>query len=243
MAENGVMFLAAAFCPEPPLLHPEVLGGAGREMGTPLRSACSAALVRVQATDPDAIVVLGAAPMDEMYGPGDAGDLMGYGVPVRVGFDGPPTADAARLPRAHTLGAWLLDEAGFTGQRLGLSAGTASPLLPSASADDRRWALLVMGDGSARRTEKSPGWFDPDAVAFDDTVTAAMASGDGKALLDLDATVGERVLAAGLTSWQSVGETLAGIPMVGQLHYAEAPFGVFYVVASWVRSEEVRSEA
>ncbi|MGI8625938.1 MAG: hypothetical protein ACR2J5_05105 [Geodermatophilaceae bacterium] len=140
------------------------------------------------------------------------------------------------------MGAWLLDEAGFTGPRQGLPAGTTSPQLHSASADDHRWAMLVMGDGSARRTEKSPGWYDPDAVSFDDTVSAALASGDGKALLDLDATVGQRVLAAGCPALTTAGEILAGIPMVGQVHYAEAPFGVFYIVASWVRSEDDSAE-
>jgi len=242
MAENEAVFVAAAFCPQPPLLHPEVLCAAGRDLGEPLRSACAEALDRILAMAADAIVILGAGPFDEVYGPGDAGDLLGYGVPVRIGFDGPPGTRAERLPLPHTLGAWLLDEAGFTGPRLGLSAGATSPKLQSASAEDRRWAMLVMGDGSARRTEKSPGWYDPDAVAFDDLVTTALASGDGKALLDLDVTVGERVLAAGLTSWLSAGEILAGIPMAGQVHYAQAPFGVFYVVASWVRADNDPAE-
>ena len=235
VTDNNVVFLAVAFCPEPPLLHPEALGTDGQDLGAALRAACSDALGRVLAVEPEAIVVLGAGPDDGAYGPGDAGDLLGYGVPVRVGFDGPPTIGAARLPLAHTLGAWLLDEAGFSGQRVGLSSGTTSPRLRTARADDRRSALLVMGDGSARRTEKSPGWFSPDAIIFDETVTAVLASGDGQALLDLDVTLGEQVLAAGLRSWQTAGEILAGVPMIGQVHYAQAPFGVFYVVASWVR--------
>lgn len=257
MTENATMILAAAFCPAPPLLHPAMLGPAGRETGSTLRSACSHALHRVLATDPDAVLVLGAAgppfgvaservsritsePSDvrakrAVYGRGDAGDFSGFGVPVRIGFDGPPRDGAADLPLPHTLGAWLLDEAGFTGRRLGLTAGTRPPDLLPSDADDHRWALLIMGDASARRTEKSPGWYDPHAAAFDDSVTAALAGGDGRALRDLDHTVGERVLAAGLSSWQEAGAILEGTPMAAQVHYADAPFGVFYVVASWVR--------
>ena len=110
------------------------------------------------------------------------------------------------------------------------------PQLLSAIDDNRRWAMLVMGDGSARRSEKSPGWYDPDSVAFDDALSAALASGDGKALLDLDVTVGERVLAAGAPAWTTAGEIPDGLPMVGQVHYAEAPFDGFCVVASWAHA-------
>ncbi len=30
--------------------------------------------------------------------------------------------------------------------------------------------------------------------------------------------------------------------MIGQVHYAQAPFGVFYVVASWVRADNDPAE-
>lgn len=206
------------------------------------------ALFRTMTAKPDAVLVLGPpntpqaqeASAETVYRPGDAGDLGGYGVPVRLCFDGPlsttatTSKDIARLPLAHTLAAWLLDAAGFSGQRLGVLAGAGSPALHSAGADDRRWALLVMGDGSARRTEKSPGWYDPDAIAFDDMVIAALTDGDGKSLLDLDVAVGERVLAAGLPSWRDAGTVLDGITMTARLHYVGAPFGVLYVVASWI---------
>ena len=249
------MIVAAAFCPQPPLLHPTLLGSDGQEMGAALRVACADALSRVQTLQPDAVLVLGRAdapsgaaadPVEATgygqsevaeFGPGDAGDLIGYGGSVRVGFHGPPTPDAARLPLAHTLGAWLLDEAGFAGHRVGVVAGRRSPHLESAGPDGRRWALLVMGDGSARRTEKSPGWYDPAAVAFDDGVIAALTSGDGSALLDLDLAVGDRVLAAGLPSWRAAGAILENTPMTARLHYADAPFGVMYVVASWVGTD------
>ncbi len=231
------MFLAAAFCPQPPLLHPEVLGTAGQDMGESLLVACSEALDRILTTDPASILVLGSAATDEEYGPGDSGDLFGYGVPIRLGFDGPPAPRTARLPLPHTLGAWLLDTAGFTGQRLGLSAGTKSPRLAAARVDEQRWAMLVMGDGSARRTEKSPGWYDADAVAIDDAVIEARSGGDGNGLVRLDRAVGERVLAAGLPAWHTAGEILADTPMTAQLHYADVPFGVCYVVASWVEAD------
>lgn len=232
------MIVAAAFCPHPPLLHPQALGAAGQELGSALLAACARALGRVLAAEPDSVLILGAggtpAPDETAYGPGDAGDLIGYGVPLRVGFDGPPQNGGARLPLAHTLGAWLLDEAGFRGRRLGVAAGSTSAQARSPGWDDRRWALLVMGDGSARRTQGSPGWYDPDALAFDQAVQQALAGGQGKALLDLDRQLGERVLAAGIASWHAAGQMLEPTPMSAELQYADSPFGVFYAVASWV---------
>lgn len=72
-------------------------------------------------------------------------------------------------------------------------------------ADDRRWALLAVGDRSARRSEQSPDWDDPEAFAFDDAVIAALTCGDGRALFDLDRTVGHRVLAGGIAAWHDAG--------------------------------------
>lgn len=228
------MIVSAAFCPAPPLLHPLALGPAGRELGSALRAACAQALARMLATGPESVLVLGASPVDRVYGRGDAGDMLGYGVPVRVGFDGPARHGRARLPLAHTLGAWLLDEAGFSGRRVGLTAGAQLTEECSAAVDARRAALLVMGDGSARRTEDSPARYDPEAIGFDQSVEQALAKGEGSALLDLDQRIGERVLAAGIGSWHTAGKILRSTPMHAELHYADSPFGVFYAVASWV---------
>jgi len=230
------VIVAAAFCPQPPLLYPALLGPQGQEAGALLRSACAAALDRTLGTGPEAVLLLGAdraAVRDTAYGAGDAGDLKGYGLPLRLGFDGPPADGGQAVPLPHALGAWLLDEAGFAGRRVGLVAGTGSPRLRSLHADTSRWVLLVMGDGSARRTEKSPGWYDPDAVPFDETVTRALGSGDGTALRALDKSIGERVLASGLCAWAEAGALMQGTPMEATVHYADAPFGVHYCVASW----------
>ena len=63
-------------------------------------------------------------------------------------------------------------------------------------------ALLVIGDGSATRTPKAPGSYDPAGEAFDATVTAALHSGDPTRLAALDAAAqtagpGRRGLARG----------------------------------------------
>jgi hypothetical protein len=90
-----------------------------------------------------------------------------------------------------------------------------------------------MGDGSARRTLKAPGYLDPAAVPFDAAVSAALAQGDPEALAAIDAAEGERLLAAGAPTWRAVGAALTGRRVVARLHADEAPYGVGYLVADW----------
>jgi hypothetical protein len=91
-----------------------------------------------------------------------------------------------------------------------------------------------MGDGSARRTLKAPGYLDDAAGPFDAAVAAALAAGDAAALARLDLAEGERLLAAGAPSWRAVGAALSGRTFTARLHYDDAPFGVGYLVADWV---------
>jgi hypothetical protein len=43
--------------------------------------------------------------------------------------------------------------------------------------------VVALGDGSARRSEKAPGYVDPRAAAHDADVAAALAGGDAEGLL------------------------------------------------------------
>jgi aromatic ring-opening dioxygenase LigB subunit len=102
---------------------------------------------------------------------------------------------------------------------------------------DDRVALLCMGDGSARRSEKAPGWWDDRAEAFDATVAAALAAADLEALLQLDAELARALLVAGRASWQALAGAADGQVWRGELTHHEAPFGVGYLVAEWTRDE------
>lgn len=79
--------------------------------------------------------------------------------------------------------------------------------------------VLVVGNGSATRTEKAPGHFDPRAEAFDDGLRADLGSADP-------------TLAAAL--WADVA-ALALLPPLseGEVLFDAAPFGVHYWVAIW----------
>jgi hypothetical protein len=90
-----------------------------------------------------------------------------------------------------------------------------------------------MGDGSARRTLKAPGYLDDDAATFDAGVGAALRAGDAAGLAALDPAEGERQLAAGTATWRAVGTALRGAQVAARLRYDDAPFGVGYLVADW----------
>jgi hypothetical protein len=221
---------AVAFCPAPPLLLPAVEGRPD-DATSALRSACAQAVAALLAVRPDVVVVAGSGAAEgERFGPGDAGDLRGVGVDVEIPFAGRARLGGRRTPLPHTLGAWLLDEAGSAGARLGVGPADLGPLLASLPG---RVAVLAMGDGSARRTVKAPGYLDPAAEPFDAAVAAALRDGDAAALAALDPAEGERLLAAGVPTWRAVGAAVAVRTVVPRLHLDAAPFGVGYFVADW----------
>lgn len=221
--------VTVAFCPQPPLLLPAVSGAPGAAL-TGLRAAACAAVSTLLAASPAVVLVVGDGPGGPPSGPGDAGDLRGFGVDLEVPFAGPAVPGGRRVPLPHLVGAWLLDEVGHTGARLGVGPGGLAAALATTSGPV---GVLAMGDGSARRTEKAPGALDPDAGPFDAAVAAALAAGDVAALAGLDPVAGERLLAAGVPVWRSVGAALAGRSFSAEVGYDDAPFGVGYLVATW----------
>jgi hypothetical protein len=223
--------VAVAFCPSPPLLLPDVEGRASPETAE-LRHACGEAVDRMLSHRPEVVVVVGdgAAP-GVRFGAGDRGSLRGFGVDREIPFGGRVRPEGQGLPLAHTVGAWLLNEAGFPGTRVGVGPGDLGQLVGDLPTP---LGVLAMGDGSARRTVKAPGYLDQAAEPFDSAVAAALATGDAEALAALDVAEGDRLLAAGVTTWQAVGTALRGRDVVASLHLDVAPFGVGYLVADWV---------
>jgi hypothetical protein len=240
---------AIAFCPSPPLLVPELAAGAAVELD-PLRAACQEAVRRLLAACPDEVVVIGTGPGDARFPPGSTGTLAGYGVPVTATLPGAPPRPAS-LPLPLTLGAWLL-----AGVDVPCSAVSVGPGAHPLDLPDRP-AVLVMGDGSARRSERAPGYVDDRAAGFDAAVAEALATGDAAALRNLDPVLGAELLAAGVPAWRAVGRMLtagerAQVPTAAaraaggtadrsgggtydaELLHADAPYGVGYLVATWV---------
>ena len=196
-----------------PPLLLDALGGAT----TALRSVCQQA---ISAFDCGDVLVVGASPTQgRVTGTVDATP---YGAPGRPA-DNP-------LPLALAVGRTLLPAASLYGV-------TATSQLPEVEG------LLVVGDGTARRTEKAPGHLDERAAGFDAVVENALAAGDPEALLALEPTLAETLLVGGLDAWRAASRAaLAEVRpdgaaprgWTGAVHLAEAPYGVGYFVATWI---------
>lgn len=231
------MIAAAAFCPHPPLLVPDVAGGAAGELD-PLRAACFTALSQVD-EHADRLVLLGSGPSSAFHSPVARGSLAGFGVPIEVHLGSPGCGGSVELPLSLTIGAWLVgqavgDRSGAVGFTVGPDFATSRAALGLlALAETERIGLVVMGDGSARRSTSAPGYLDERAEAFDAAVEAALRDGDGDALADLDERLGIELLAAGVPAWRAAGALLAGGAYGARLLYAQAPYGVGYFVAEW----------
>ncbi|MEX5708356.1 hypothetical protein AB1484_08555 [Parafrankia sp. FMc6] len=246
--------VAAAVCPHPPLLVPQVAGVDPVEV----RDHASAAVARLCALAPDHIVVVGDDAADAHYAGSAVGSLAGFGVDLSFSLGASGTGPAV-LPLSLTIGAWLLREAGWAGRcsARGVPAATGpaaaaaigADLVATAEADGSRLALLIMGDGSARRTVKAPGSLDPRAAAYDASVSAALATLDVTALLALDPALAADLLAPGRASWQVLAGALRratpGDPArswTSLVRYDDAPFGVGYLVVGWERADGTRGD-
>ncbi|MGW0365141.1 hypothetical protein [Streptomyces sp. NPDC002990] len=235
------MLVAAAVCPAPPLLVPEVAAGAAAELGE-ARTACSDALAVLAASRPDLLVVVGTAGEDEPgpYPQGSRGTFRGFGVETDVQLGEGGAGGERPLPASLAVGAWLLQHARW-GASLVEGLGIAERLDTRRCLDTGRElaaraprvALLVMGDGSARRSLKAPGYLDERAAAFDAAAARALGAADAAALADLDAELAHELQAAGRAPWQVLAGASEGADLDGRLLYEDAPYGVGYFVAAW----------
>jgi hypothetical protein len=199
------MIVHAALCPSPPLLAP---GVTGQDILLPeLRDACAAAVAWLLAAGPDMVTVIGPATATATWPPDRVPDLSMH---APTAYPGP-----SPLPLALAIGAQLLDAADYSGPRILQSvAESASPaacleLGRELAADARRIALLVMGDGSARRSAAAPGYLDGRAQPFDAAVEQAFREGDLSALAALDPDLARDLLASGRPAWQALAGALS----------------------------------
>lgn len=201
---------------------PEVGLGLDADLGE-ARAAIGVALTRARAGERQ-VVLVGPGPVSADYGAGTRGSFAGFGADVAVALGEPDGGDPT-LPAALAVGAYFAPRA-----RRGFAVAPDAASIPRVP--DEPVTLVVLGDGSACRTEKAPGYLDPRAAGYDNDVRDALASGDGARLAALDAGLGAALLAAGAPVWRAVAPLLTRRYQADVL-YDGAPFGVGYVVAVW----------
>ncbi len=225
------MIVAAVVCPHPPALLRE-LGGRADPL-VDVRGACAEALTWAFAQDPATVVVVGGAAPTGTWP---------SSLPLGVRRFGTTTArDASYLPQSLGVARRLLDEAGWDGPlRLHTIAWDAdatavADVARTVAGTPGRVAVVVMADGSARRGERAPGHLDERAFGYDDEIGSALADGDARALLALDASLGAELLVQGRAALAVLGALgrSAGGPASTRVTYRDDPFGVLYTVATW----------
>jgi len=265
------VIVAAALCASPPLLHPALTG---RAVVLPeLRAACAEAVARLLRFGPELVVVVGPAPATGEWSPDERLDLAAFAPGVVSGYSGAgggAPVGAGRgfgLPLSLGLGVMLLDQGGYRGPRRLIAVGqdeptgTCAALGAELASGAARTGLLVMGDGSARRSLKAPGHLDPRAEPFDARVERAVRTGRPGALLGLDETLARDLMVTGRSAWQVLAGAMPGGPgadgagsdgagmdgagtdgagtamagsngaLVAAVLYRDDPFGVAYLVA------------
>jgi len=245
-----VPVVAAAFCPHPPVILPDVAVGAAAELDT-LRSACDAAVRALVGQHPDRIVVVGRSDVGvpqpqpsadaalTAHASGAVGSLAGYGIDLRVVLGGDDGTTYAALPLSLTIGAWLLQRTSQDADVAGIEL--PADLTPDAARDvggtlaeiPARVGLLVMGDGSARLSTEAPGHTGGRARDWQDGVSRALTTGDPDFLRALDPAAADEQLASGRPAWQVAAAAAPWVIDV-PVQLVEECYGVGYIVAAWV---------
>ena len=214
------MLVAAAVLPHAPMLVPAIATGAAPELDG-LRDECRAALAEVRARQPDVTYLVGldSGPHAKSFAP--------WGVDERVDVPEP-------LPLSLLVGAWLTAgcSRSFVAVADDLDPQQCAELGAELAESAQRVAVVVTGDGSARHSEKGPGYLDDRAAGYDEVVAAALASADAGALLSLDPALSRELLVAGRAPWQVLAGA-AGERRWNATATFSSPYGVGYHVAVW----------
>jgi hypothetical protein len=220
--------IAAAVCPWPPVLAAELTGP--DPVISALRDACGRAVRRLVRARPDLVAVIGPARQTRAWDPDSRLDLSVFAPALSRAGD-------PALPPSLGLGALLLDQAGYSGRRVLQAVAEDEP--PAACAElgavlggsATRACLLVMGDGSARRSPRAPGHLDPRAAAFDAETERAFRHADFDALLAISPVLARELMATGRSAWQVMAGALRQAEVTTDVLYSDDPFGVAYLVA------------
>src|SRR5260221_2589007 len=231
------MIVAAAVCPSPPLLIPELTGA--RQVATELRSACQASLAELTAAAPEVIARVGAAERTRTWNGAATFDFARYAPGMSSGAAPRPSAGAgqapdpgpAGLPSALGVGNWLLDQAGC--QIIRVLQSVAQDEAPARCADigarlaasRGRVALLVMADGSARRGLTAPGYLDAPSTGFDAEVERAVRTCRLEALLSADPALAHQPMATPRPALQGPPGAVRGRKVPRQVRVPYERFG------------------
>ncbi|MGI5217355.1 hypothetical protein [Nocardia sp. CA-290969] len=236
------MFCLAALIPSPPVLVPELCGGAvpaGARAPIPAPPDAAAGPESAVAALRSAVLetgtalaeaasqwtVLGVGAAEGRYDAGTVGSFRGFGPEVTVSLGGPAEASGRPdpgLPLAVLIAGWLRGAVAPAAQvraqiLAARSSGahcaeTGAKLRAELDAMDEPQAVLVVADGAATLSTAAPGYLDPRAQGVQDELDRALATGDRAALLAMDAGVCAELMLSGRVTYQALAGLFAADP-------------------------------
>ncbi len=236
------MLRAAVICPPSPVLLPGISGSS--DPARCLRAASVAAVGWLLDQDCTRLVVVAPAAVTRTW-PSDAPFSTG----VFTGAGGPARDQA--MPVSLAVARHLLELADggsgvaaatetaslqtVTFQTVALDADPEScrRLGSDLVAGPEPVGLLVMADGTIDHDLPDPPEPLTEADAYDAALVRALREVDPEQLRGLDGAIAHRWGSSGWAAVQVLVGGCATPPREGEVTYADAPFGVFYVVASW----------
>lgn len=204
--------------PAAPVVLPEVSTGAAAELDA-LREAISLAFARVS---PSAAALVAPGTRDHVVTTGGRGSLRGLGVEREFAWgDG-----SAPMPLALTVGAALCP----------LEVVAMAEILDGTSQLPDAQVLVVLGEGCATLTEKSPGYVRDGSAEFNAMTIEALANADVDRLAALDLSLAQEFWCSGAPVWAWVARSLRAqgtTNFAAELLHESAPYGVSYPVVLW----------
>ena len=223
------MISSVVVVPSAPALLPEYVGRVD-PLGEVRASAVRALAAGVAGAD--RVVLVAASDREPRHTRGPLGERVGRSLLALAGVSGfevvvvPWDTD---VPVCRALGEALASGAA------GAEAGAGTEAEPDAARLVRRTALVVVGDGSASRSEKAPGYLDERAAGFDAELVGALEAGRLGQLLALDASLAAELLAHGRAPLQVAAAAAAvggdGAPWLVRTVEVDDTFGVLHVIA------------
>jgi hypothetical protein len=141
-----------------------------------------------------------------------------------------PSGRPGSGPLSVQVAQYLLDLAGVPREVAEMSPRSVSLGAPKGQLG-RGTGLLVLGDGTARRSQAAPGHIDERSFPFDDLLADALAAGDGSELASLDQDLATELMVTGRHTFADLGRLIPAAD--GDLRHRDDPFGMTYFVAVW----------
>lgn len=137
-----------------------------------------------------------------------------------------PVADAraAAVAAVRWLGPEVEVIADEQGERVAMALLEAAGVRRGGAA-----AYLVVGNGSAKRSEKAPGHLDERSFGFDDALREALVAGD---LSSVDLSLADELWAS-VDGIRRAADVIAAVGGPATVDYDDDPYGVQYWVMRW----------